>query len=227
MFKHMARSVQTVEAIVSKLFPAGCGWQTASIVADNASYLPTTLPFFLSVGLGEGLAVGLGHITYYGLKNKMLSLKTDMSLQRGSALQLGTAAAMSGTIWQPSVNLFSEYGFTTTALGTVGICGLTFLSGLQLSRFVWGRLDGITLERNNSTNLRNDTLLSVSVAGAAGLFVATDVSLANNFLAGYFGITEEMSNLSGIGTAGMSTAVGFTGVQTLQNTFMKKNWIDA
>ena len=222
----MARTVQTVEAIVSKLFPAGCGWQTASIIADNAGYLPTTLPFFLSAGLGEGLAVGLGHLTYYSLKDRVKGLKSDVSLQRGSALQLGTAAAMSGTIWQPSVNLFQTHGFTTAAIGTFGICGLTFFSGLRLSRAIWDRVPGVSLERNNETNLRNDALLSVSVAGAAGLFVATDVSLANNYLAAYFGITDGMSNLAGIGTAGMSTAVGFTGVQTLQNTFMKRNWID-
>ena len=222
----MARTVQTVEAIVSKLFPAGCGWQTASIIADNASYLPTTLPFFLSVGLGEGLAVGLGHWTYYSLKDQIKGLDTDKSLQRGSALQLGTAAAMSGTVWQPSVNLFQTHGFTTAAIGTVGICGLTFFSGLRLSRAIWDKVPGVSLERNNATNLRNDALLSVSVAGAAGLFVATDVSLANNYLAAYFGITDGMSNLAGIGTAGMSTAVGFTGVPTLQNTFMKRNWID-
>ena len=71
-----------------------------------------------------------------------------------------------------------------------------------------------------------DMLLSVSVAGAAGLFVATDVSLANNFLISYFGITENMSNLAGIGTAGLSTECGFTGIQLFQNTFLKKNWID-
>lgn len=222
----MARTVQTVEAIVSKLFPAGCGWQTASIIADNAGYLPTTLPFFLSAGLGEGLAVGLGHITYYSLKDRVKGLKSDVSLQRGSALQLGTAAAMSGTVWQPSVNLLSQHGFSTAAIGTFGICGLTFFSGLKLSRSFWGLFPGITLEGNNRANLRNDALLSVSVAGAAGLFVATDVSLANNFLAAYFGVTDQMSNLAGIGTAGMSTAVGFTAIQTVQNTFMKRNWID-
>ena len=81
----MARTVQTVEAIVSKLFPAGCGWQSASIIAENAGYLPTTLPFFLSVGIGEGLAVGLGHLTYYGIKNRLSKQSIDMSLQRGSA----------------------------------------------------------------------------------------------------------------------------------------------
>ena len=157
----MARTVQTVEAIVSKLFPAGCGWQTASILADSANYLPTTLPFFLSVGMGEGVAVGIGHLTYYGLKKKLVNTDLDMSLQRGSALQLGTAAAMSGTVWQPSVNLLANHGFLTTAIGTFGICGLTFFSGLKLSRGLWSHLPGISLEKNNKTNTRNDALLSV------------------------------------------------------------------
>ena len=41
------------------------------------------------------------------------------------------------------------------------------------------------------------------------------VSLANNFLEPYFGITETMTNLSGVGTAGLSTAVGFTTIKAM------------
>ena len=40
------------------------------------------LPFFLSAGLGEGLAVGLGHLTYYSLKYRIKGLDTDKSLQK-------------------------------------------------------------------------------------------------------------------------------------------------
>ena len=82
------------------------------------------------------------------------------------------------------------------------------------------------LEKKTKENNMNDALLSVSVAGAAGLFVATDASLANNFLVSYFGITDNMSNLAGVGTAGLSTACGFTAIQIMQNGFLKKNWID-
>ena len=222
----VSRTVKTTEVVFSKLFPAGCGWQAASILAESANYLPTTLPFFLTVGLGEGLAVGIGHLTYYKIKKNIIDNDINMSEQIGSALQLGTAATMSGTIWQPTVNMFSDYGFLASSFGVVGICGLTFYSGLRFSRSLYGNLLGLQLEKKNKENNRNDALLSVSVAGAAGLFVATDVSLANNFLEPYFGITESMSNLSGVGTAGLSTACGFTTIQLFQNAFMKKNWID-
>ena len=49
-----------------------------------------------------------------------------------------------------SVNLFAEHGFLTTAIGTVGICGLTFFSGLKISRSIWSTIPGITLEKNNA-----------------------------------------------------------------------------
>lgn len=222
----ISRTIKTGEVVVSKLFPAGCGWQAASLVAESANYIPTTMPFFLTVGLGEGLAVGVGHLAYYTIKKNLADKTIDMKQQAGSALQLGTAATMSGTIWQPSVNLFADYGFLTSAIGTVGICGLTFYSGLRFSRSLYGNLLNLPLEKKTKENNMNDALLSVSVAGAAGLFVATDASLANNFLVSYFGITDNMSNLAGVGTAGLSTACGFTAIQIMQNGFLKKNWID-
>ena len=37
----LTRYLKTSEVVVSKLFPAGCGWQAASIVADNLNYLPS------------------------------------------------------------------------------------------------------------------------------------------------------------------------------------------
>ena len=63
-----------------------------------------------------------------------------MKNEIGSALQLGTAATMSGTIWQPTVNFLSDYDFMTASLGTFGVCGLTFYTGLRLSRSLYGNL---------------------------------------------------------------------------------------
>ena len=66
----LKRYLKTGEVVISKLFPAGCGWQAASIYAESLQYLPTSIPFFLTVGLGEGLAVGIGHIAYNLSKKK-------------------------------------------------------------------------------------------------------------------------------------------------------------
>ena len=38
------------EVMVSKIFPAGFGWQTSSIIADDLGYKATELPFFAITG---------------------------------------------------------------------------------------------------------------------------------------------------------------------------------
>ena len=46
------RLATSVEVTASKIFPAGAGWQLASIVADSAGFAPPSLAFFAAnVGL--------------------------------------------------------------------------------------------------------------------------------------------------------------------------------
>ena len=56
------RLATSVEVTASKIFPAGAGWQLASIVADSAGFAPTSLAFFAAVGLGDCTGVFLGHL---------------------------------------------------------------------------------------------------------------------------------------------------------------------
>merc|ERR1711988_253157 len=63
-----SRFVGMFEVAVSKIFPAGCGWQGASVIADGWGYQATELPFFLITGAGDGLAVCAGHTAYMALK---------------------------------------------------------------------------------------------------------------------------------------------------------------
>jgi hypothetical protein len=58
------RMATTVEITVSKLFPAGFGWQSFSIIAGNMGYKPTQAGFFLLTGIGDACGVGIGHFTY-------------------------------------------------------------------------------------------------------------------------------------------------------------------
>ena len=62
------RLATSVEVTASKIFPAGAGWQLASIVADSAGFAPTSLAFFAAVGLGDCTGVFLGHLAYQTLK---------------------------------------------------------------------------------------------------------------------------------------------------------------
>ena len=47
------RVVTSAEVTVSKIFPAGAGWQLASYVAEGSGFSPTSLAFFATVGLGD------------------------------------------------------------------------------------------------------------------------------------------------------------------------------
>lgn len=50
----------TAEVMVSKLFPAGFGWQAASVVADDMGYKATEIPFFVATGASRDAFHGLG-----------------------------------------------------------------------------------------------------------------------------------------------------------------------
>jgi len=50
------RFVTTAEVTVSKIFPAGFGWQTSSIIAENNfGFAADTLNFALTTGVGDGV----------------------------------------------------------------------------------------------------------------------------------------------------------------------------
>ena len=95
------RMTVTAEVAISKIFPAGFGWQTAAYFAENAGMEATDLSFFLSTGLGDGIGVCAGHTLYMAGKKAMTG-NADISL--GKELQvgimLGSAAVCSGGIWQ-------------------------------------------------------------------------------------------------------------------------------
>lgn len=97
------RMAVTAEVAISKIFPAGFGWQTAAYFAGNAGMEATDLSFFLSTGIGDGLGVCSGHVAYMAAK-KGVTGNADISL--GKELQvgimLGSAAVCSGTVWQVS-----------------------------------------------------------------------------------------------------------------------------
>ena len=96
------RFVPTIEVIVSKIFPAGFGWQAASVVAGNQGFEADTLNFALTTGAGDFAGVFAGHTTFSLLK---FIMGYDKSVDVTGGLWLGSAAFCSGTAWQPTVNV--------------------------------------------------------------------------------------------------------------------------
>lgn len=227
----MDRILTTAEVAVSKIFPAGFGWQGASCIAGAYGYAATDPMFFIATGIGDAVGVFLGHSLWYAGKKAVYDDSINMQDQVHTAVLLGTACIFSGTGWQPAVNAFQSVGLTFTPCATLTAmtCGTLFFIGLRFSRIIYNTtLVGI--EKPTYANLKADAGLSVAIGGATGCFVGTDVSFApgDNFLAPLVGITDDIADLPGAAIAGSSTALGFTTVQMAQNVVVPagKNWVD-
>lgn len=234
-----ARFIVTAEVAISKIFPAGFGWQGGCIIAEALGYGSTDVPLFLITGLGDAAGVGIGHYIYYAIKNA-LGYKQDMQSVGHTSVLLSTACIFSGTAWQPIVNFLHDtahLGFNSVAFGAFAGCGVAFFTGLRFGRSFWSPMLS-KIEPNNYGNLKADALLGAAVGGATGAFVGTDVSFVTgtetanpideNWLRPVVGIEEGTSQIQAMSTAGTSTAIGFTAVQTVQNSTLApgKNWVD-
>ena len=227
-----ARTATTLEVIVSKIFPAGFGWQGASVLADNAGMAGDSLSFALSTGAGDALGVFTGHTLYYALK-KASGIDPDISVrdQVHTGVLLATAAFVGGSSWQPTVNLLQAagLGFNASAALTGAVCGSMFFAGLRLGRNLYPGLGLTGIEAPSYANVKADFGLSVAIGGATGAFVGTDVSYgAANWLRPVVGVEDGMADLVGCALAGTSTGLGFAALQTGENVLVPrgKNWVD-
>lgn len=223
-----ARFTLSMEVAVSKLFPGGFGWQLASGYADGMGFAAESAGFAVITGAGDAIGVGGGHIIYYGIKKAIVDPDINMFEQVSLGTWLGSAAMISGTIWQPTVNLCGAMGlaFPGTFGVTGAVCGLGFFAGLRLFRSLYSNF--MAVPAGNKTNLVADAQLSVSIGGATGTFTGTDPALAGNFYAPLIGVQDADSALLGCTKAGGSTFLGFLKVQSLQNVLYpgNRNWID-
>ena len=227
----MNRFRVTLEVAVSKIFPAGFGWQGASVIAGNQGFADTSLSFALTTGLGDGVGVLVGHTGYFAIKKMVYDGSINLAHQFQTGVLLGSAAFCSGTVWQPVVNFLSgtaQLGFNQTLAGTFVCCGTAFYVGLRGGRLIYAPLFA-GVEKPTYGNLKADAALSVSIGGATGAFVGTDVSFGDaNWLRGVVGVEDSMSDQTGMILAGSSTALGFSVIQSMQNvSYMQgKNWVD-
>lgn len=229
----LQRFIVTAEVTVSKIFPAGFGWQTSSIIAENNfGFAPETMNFALTTGLGDAIGVLAGHMTYYAAKKATgIDSAINMTREMHTGILLGSAAFCSGTAWQPLVNALqgANLSFSEVFFGTWAGCGLAFYGGLRVGRTI---LSGYLEHVHEPTyeNSKTDASLSVAIGGATGFFVGTDAAYLpeQNFLIKAVGIADGTPDLTGCAIAGTSTSLGFVSAQTALNMIYpaKKCWND-
>ena len=132
------RFIITAEVTISKLFPAGFGWQAGSIVAGDMGFKAADAGFAVVTGLGDMTGVFLGHSIYYGLKS-IVSKEISIGQEVQTAFFLGSAAFCSGAVWQPVVNFLqlTNAPFEQIAGATWLCCGLSFFGGLRFFRMIY------------------------------------------------------------------------------------------
>jgi hypothetical protein len=217
----MDRFVVTAEVTVSKIFPAGFGWQSSSVIADSYfGYASDSMNFALTTGVGDGLGVVTGHYAYYAAKKAITGSDIDLTETMHTGILLGTAAFCSGTAWQPLVNAFqgANLPFSQVFVGTWLGCGAAFYVGLRLGRTILsGPLEHV--KEPTYENSKADASLSAAIGGATGFFVGTDVAYLpdQNFLIDFVGIQDGTPDLTGAAIAGASTALGFFSAQSSMN----------
>jgi hypothetical protein len=229
----MDRFVVTAEVTVSKIFPAGFGWQSSSVIAGSQfGYASDSLNFALTTGIGDGVGVLMGHYAYYTAK-KLITGSTDIDLTKElhTGILLGSAAFCSGTAWQPLVNALqgANLPFSQVFVGTWLGCGAAFYVGLRLGRTI---LSGPLAHVQEPTyeNSKADVSLSAAIGGATGFFVGTDAAYLpdQNFLIDFVGIQDGTPDLTGCAIAGASTSLGFFSAQSGMNMIYPKGkcWND-
>jgi hypothetical protein len=222
----------TAEVTVSKIFPAGFGWQTASIIADSKfGFAPDTMAFAMTTGLGDAIGVLGGHCLFYGAKKALVDNSINMESEFQTGVLLGSAAFCSGTAWQPIVDALqgANLSFMGVFAGTWVGCGMAFYAGLRAGRTI---LSGYMKHINEPTyeNSKADASLSCVIGGATGFFVGTDAAYLpdQNFLINIVGIKAGTPDLVGCAIAGTSTSLGFLTSQSVFNVIYPtgKCWND-
>jgi hypothetical protein len=223
----------TGEVIISKIFPAGFGWQSSSILAENyLGYSPDSAAFALTTGMGDAIGVMVGHCGYYAMKkavtgNDKIILKREFD----TGILLASAAFCSGSLWQPLVDALqgANLSFTSVFAGTWVGCGTAFYAGLRIGRTVFPSFLEY-VEEPSYENSTTDAALSVAIGGATGFFVGTDAAYlpSQNFLIDIVGIHDGTPDLLGCAIAGSSTGLGFGVAQSFMNVAYPtgKSWND-
>lgn len=226
------RFIVTAEVAVSKIFPAGFGWQASSVIAETKlGYAADSMAFALTTGFGDALGVLFGHCAYFGIKKQVADSSINMKKELQIGFFLSSAAFCSGTAWQPLVDALqgANLSFMQVFAGTWIGCGTAFYLGLRAGRTIFsGFLEHI--QEPTYENSLNDKSLSAAIGGATGFFVGTNAVYLpdQNFLIDIVGIQAGTPDLTGCAIAGTSTGLGFVSAQSAFNVIYPtgKCWND-
>ena len=224
------RTAKSFEVAVTKIFTGAFAWQGAALLAVYAGHGTTSVSFACSTGIGDALGVFIGHVSLSVLARAGLhacccsvgqTSRVEISHGVIVGLWLASGSALSGSVWQPVLNLTRSLGFTAAALLTGLFTALAFVAMLRLGRDIYGTLLGWdqSVPPGNRGNCGADLTLGVSILGALGLFCSTDGTLEGNWAA-IFTISDDDSAFAGMVKAGSSGATGFMACQLVQNVLL-------
>jgi len=216
-----------MEVMISRVFPAGAGWQLASIMASNAGVATNSLLFCSLLGFGNFFGVIVGHMLWEGLK-KVVRGDVDLSREFQVASLLGGAAFFSGLSWQVAMNIFKAVGVglyqSFTSVGIV--CTMAFFLGMRLMRQNLSPIMS-AVDKNSFVNVRSDIGLSIAIGGATAGLVFTDAFLgASPFLA-FLEMKTAVSPLVSVLFGGLASSLGFLATTAVQALNKKKCWLDS
>ena len=164
------RLTPTLEAAMSKVFFGAFAWQGFAYIAKGMGVGSETASYAFFVGLGDAVGVVLSHTALVllraavrcALSYKERSSRYDIIKGFVVGLWMSSAGFMSGTIWQPMLNLTEpELLFTWAALLTGITSALGFFLLLRAGREVYARVLGLHawMTYGNWDNLRFDASL--------------------------------------------------------------------
>lgn len=197
---------QNVETAVSKIMPGGFLRQVCLETAKVYGSTPLDLAYALSMGFGNGLGVGLGHVSYYALKKYSLRLsnqclgtdyKDEINIkgEAQKAILLAIPAFVSGSVWQPAYNFmqYYNYGFLPTFLATGFVCSSILFFTLRYGSRTFLPSYLTMLASRNNEHLKSDRELAIKIAFAAGSYVGINATIEGNFVKPFLSVPTDSS----------------------------------
>jgi len=224
---YLNRMMTSVEVMISRVFPAGAGWQLASILATNAGVASNSLLFCSLLGLGNFFGVIFGHMLWEGLK-KVVKGDVDLAREFQVASLLGGAAFFSGLSWQVAMNVFKAVGVgLLQSFMSVGIvCTMAFFLGMRMMR---QNLSPVmtAVDKNSFVNLRSDIGLAIAIGGATAGLVFTDAFVGTSPLLSFLEAKAAVSSLVAVACGGLASSLGFLATTAVQALNKKRCWLDS
>ena len=223
-------SVQlSAEASISKIFGGGFSWQAFAYIATlHMGLSPRTVGFAFMSGLGDALGVFAFSTAWFILRYGTLGTAYKLGWYKGDVNMpwskhfpvvgwLMLASFLTGSVWQPSVNMLGPHPSAKQYVGTAFICGSVFWLSLILGRLLFSAFSGgksIVHSPTWATFWSDGILSMVGILGADANFVSTENGARTSFLVEWF-FEGSGSIWVDMAKAGASTCLGFFVIRTV------------